>query len=134
MMQDCHILIIEDNAYVREAFDLTLKSCGLNALVVTTAEEGLEAVRKQPFNVIISDYRLPGMNGVEFFTKAKAYTPETIKVLISAYGFDDIGSDAKSIGVDHLFIKPFSIQKLLSRLNLYTDETEAFSGTCNTHN
>ncbi len=134
MMQDYHILIIEDNAYVREAFDLTLKSCGLKALVVTTAEEGLDAVRKQPFNVIISDYRLPGMSGVEFFTEAKAYTPETIKVLISAYGFDDIGSDAKSIGVDHLFIKPFSIQKLLSRLNLYTDEAEAFSDTCNTHN
>lgn len=117
-MKDCRILIIEDNTYVREAFELTLHSSGLNAIVVTTAEEGLDVVRKQPFDVIISDYRLPGMDGLEFFTMARTLTPKAVKVLISAYGFDDISKDARAVGVDHLFIKPFSIQQLLVRLNL----------------
>lgn len=112
------ILIIEDDNYVREAFELTLKSSGLDALVVTTAEEGMEAVRKQSFDVIISDYRLPGMNGIDFFTLAESFISCATKVLISAYGFDDISYDAKAVGVDHLFIKPFSIQQLLNRLDL----------------
>lgn len=114
------ILIIEDDTYVREAFELTLKSSGLDALVVTTAEEGMAMVRKDSFDIIISDYRLPGMNGIDFFTLAQSFTSCATKVLISAYGLDDIGTEAKAVGVDHLFIKPFSIQQLLFRLNLDT--------------
>lgn len=112
------ILIIEDDTYVREAFELTLKSSGLNALVVTTAEEGMAAVRNDTFDIIISDYRLPGMNGIDFFTLAQTFTSCATKVLISAYGLEEIGTAAKAVGVDHLFIKPFSIQQLLYRLNL----------------
>ena len=119
-LNGCRILIIEDDAYVREAFELTLKSSGLDAVVVTTAEEGMAVIRKDIFDVIISDYRLPGMNGVDFFTLAESFTSCATKVLISAYGLDDIGTDAKAVGVDYFFIKPFSIQQLLFRLNLDT--------------
>lgn len=116
-MKKCRILIIEDNSYVRQAFELTLLRTGLNATVLTTGEEALDAVRRRSFDVIISDYRLPGMDGLEFFAKAAAYTPNVTKALISAYGFEDIATEARSIGVTHFFLKPFSIHKLLMRLN-----------------
>jgi CheY-like chemotaxis protein len=121
-MNGHRILIIENNTFVREAFELTLKSSGLEALAVSTAEEGLEAVRQKSFDVIISDHHLPDMDGLEFFAKAREYTPESTKVLISAYGFNDIDADAKAVGVSHFFVKPFSIQKLLCQLNLSTDQ------------
>jgi DNA-binding NtrC family response regulator len=124
-LKKCRILIIEDNSYVREAFELTLRKTGLNASVLTTGEEALEVVHQRTFDVIISDYRLPGMNGLEFFAKALSYTPNATKVLISAYGFDEISVEAQSIGVNHFFLKPFSIQELLICLNL--------SATTNTH-
>ena len=118
-LQRCRILIIEDNSYVREAFQLTLLKTGLNALVLTTAEEGLEALKRGFYHVIICDYRLPGMDGLEFFSAAKPYTSKSSKVLISAYGFEDaITTEAESIGVDHYFVKPFSIHQLLIRLNM----------------
>ena len=118
-LQRCRILIVEDNSYVREAFQLTLLKTGLNALVLTTAEEALEAVKRGFYHVIICDYRLPGMDGLEFFARAQPHTSESTKVLISAYGFEDrTTAQAESIGVDHYFVKPFSIHQLLIRLNL----------------
>ena len=115
-MNECRILIIEDNDYVQEAFELTLQSSGLKALVVATAEEALEAVQHFSFDVIISDYRLPGMDGLEFFTAAGPYLSNCMKVLISAYGFEDMGPDARAAGVDHFVVKPFSIHRLLLQL------------------
>lgn len=116
-LKKCRILIIEDNSYVREAFELTLLRTGLDATVLTTGEEALEVICMRPFDVIISDYRLPGMDGLEFFTKAEPYSLNATKALISAYGFDEIAADAQSVGVNHFFIKPFSIHELLMRLN-----------------
>jgi CheY-like chemotaxis protein len=115
-INECRILVIEDNDYVQEAFELTLQSSGLKALVVATAEEALEAVQHCSFDVIISDYRLPGMDGLEFFTVAAPCISTSTKVLISAYGFDDMGTDIRSAGVDHFVVKPFSIHRLLLQL------------------
>lgn len=124
-LKKSRILIIEDNTYVREAFELTLHRTGLDATVLTTGEEALEVIRHHTFDVIISDYRLPGMDGLEFFAKAVTYTSNATKALISAYGFDEIAADARLLGVNHFFLKPFSIHELLMRLN--------FSNSLQTH-
>lgn len=115
-MRENRILIIEDNAYVQDAFELTLQSFGLKAMVVATAEEAMEAIRHRSFDVIISDYRLPGMDGLQFFTVAAPYITQSTKVLTSAYGFDGMGADARAAGVDHFALKPFSIPRLLLQL------------------
>lgn len=111
------ILIIEDNTYVREAFELTLQRTSLDAQVVTTAEEAMQAVRQHVFDIIICDYRLPGMDGMEFFTLAEPYTPNAAKVLTSAYGFEDLDTESGSTPVDHFVLKPFSIHSLLLDLS-----------------
>jgi CheY-like chemotaxis protein len=125
-MSECRILIIEDNDYVQEAFELTLQSFGLKAMVVTTAEEAMEAVQQRSFDVIISDFRLPGMDGLEFFKTAGPYISDSTKVLISAYGFEGMGADARTAGVDHFAVKPFSIPRLLLQL-AYTPQSIASS-------
>ncbi len=114
------ILIIEDNSYVREAFELTLQRTSLDARVVTTAEEAIKAVRQSAFDIIICDYRLPGMDGLEFFTLAETYAPHAAKILTSAYGFDDIDTNPGSTPVDHFILKPFSIHQLLIELTSAT--------------
>ncbi len=110
------ILLIEDNEYVREAFELVLQSSGFTAHAVATAEEGLAAVRQTRYDIIICDYRLPGMDGLEFFMKAKLNSPKSTNVLISAYGFQDIATRAKAAGVHQFFEKPFSIQSLITKV------------------
>ncbi len=111
------ILIIEDNTYVREAFELTLQRTNLDAQVVTTAEEAMQAVQQHVFDIIICDYRLPGMDGIEFFALAEPHAPNAAKVLTSAYGFDDLDTESGSTPVDHFVLKPFSIHRLLLELS-----------------
>ncbi len=110
------VLLIEDNEEVRSAFHLILNHCGYEPMVVSTAEEGLQAVKRQTFGIVICDYRLPGMDGLEFYFWAKPYTPDCIKVMISAFGFDDIVINAKALGVEQFYEKPFSIPNMLSRI------------------
>jgi len=102
---------------VREAFELTLQRTSLDAQVVTTAEEAMQAVQQQAFDIIICDYRLPGMDGIEFFTLAEPFAPDAAKVLTSAYGFDDLDTESDSTPVDRFVLKPFSIHRLLIELN-----------------
>lgn len=110
------ILVIEDNAYVLEAFELVLHSSGYETIAVSTAEEALSLIRNSHFDIIISDYRLPGMDGIEFFRRAKPHTPTSTKILISAYGIEDVTSRAGPAGIHYFFEKPFSIQTLIARL------------------
>ena len=110
------ILVIEDNAYVLEAFELILQSCGYETYAVSTGEEALSLIRKAHFDIIISDYRLPGMDGIDLFHRARTLTPNSIKILISAYGIEDIASKAGPAGVHYFFEKPFSIQTLIALL------------------
>jgi hypothetical protein len=56
------------------------------------------------------------MDGLEFFTAAAPLITESTKVLISAYGFENMGSDARTASVDHFALKPFSIPRLLLKL------------------
>lgn len=128
-MRESRILIIEDNAYVQDAFELTLQTFGLKAMVVATAEEALEAVHQHSFDIIISDHRLPGMDGLDFFTVAAPYIIESTKVLISAYGFENLGTDARAAGVDHFAVKPFSIPRLLLKLIDLPQPSESGSAT-----
>jgi DNA-binding NtrC family response regulator len=122
-MRESRILIIEDDAYVQDAFSLTLQSLGLKAVVLSTAEEALEAVQHDSFDIIISDHRLPGMSGLQFFTVAAPYIAKSTKALISAYGFEKMKSDAGAASVvDHFEVKPFSIPRLLFKL---TDSPQA---------
>ena len=110
------ILVIEDNAYVLEAFELLLASSGYETHAVSTGEEAYSLIRRIHFDIIISDYRLPGMDGIEFFHRSKSHTRRTTKILISAFGIEDIATKAGPAGIHYFFEKPFSIQTLIERL------------------
>ena len=86
--------------------------------VAETAEEGLEAIREEPFDIIISDLRLPGMNGLDFIKQAAVIQPRAARFLITAYHDDHIISEAVRIGVNGFIEKPFSVKVLVNLLAL----------------
>ena len=86
--------------------------------VVETAEAGLKAIKEEQFDIIISDLRLPGMNGLDFLKLARASQPDAINILITAYRDDYILSDAIGMGVAEIIEKPFSVRALVDFLAL----------------
>jgi two-component system response regulator YesN len=84
--------------------------------VAETAEEGLQAIKEERFDIIISDFRLPGMNGLEFLKLANITHPDSVNILITAYRDEYLFSEAIRLGVTEFIDKPFSVKALAELL------------------
>jgi len=113
------LLLIDDDEWVRDSLRLFFESEGCHIVTLETAEEGLDLIENQAFDIIIADYRLPGMNGFEFIRSLARTQNNPLIILITAYGSEEIYEQAKSIGVHACIPKPFtsdSIEASLKRL------------------
>lgn len=110
--------LVEDSRMLRDALHqiFSYNSCYLQS--TESAEEALDALAREKFDLIISDYMLPGIDGIEFFKKSARFQPQAFKVLISGNLNRSLVSRASDIGVNAVIAKPFSITTLLSSLNL----------------
>ena len=112
-------LLIDDDEWIRDSLNLFFKNEGCHLLAVETAEDGIKALKKQDYDIVIADYKLPGMDGLEFLKWTLGNNPNAFTILITAYINDQVVSEAKRIGVMELIEKPFTsemIQASLSRL------------------
>ncbi|MGA1865032.1 MAG: response regulator [bacterium] len=112
-------MLIDDDEWIRDSLSLFFKNEGCHLLALETAEEALKLLKKQSYEIIITDYRLPGMDGLEFFRKIQNSHPRVIKILVTAYGNKDVFSEAIKIGIQDIINKPFTtriIEESLSRL------------------
>ena len=106
------ILLIDDDPWIRDSMGVYFKNEGCSFLALESAEEGLMELNKRCYDVIIADYRLPGMNGIEFIRKIHPVHPHTIKILTSAYAKDICGIDAIHAGFEDFIQKPFDMQQI----------------------
>jgi|GEM_PF-513167 len=115
-------LLIDDNEIVRDTLTMVFafNKCFIEA--VATAEEGLRALEGGSFDIIICDFRLPGINGVEFFQQVVKSHPDTVRVLISGYGKEETIAEASEVGIHEFMIKPFSLAAFLKQLMPHVDQ------------
>jgi DNA-binding NtrC family response regulator len=84
--------------------------------VAESTEEGLQAIKEERFDIIISDFRLPGMNGLDFLKLTTITYPEAVNILITAYRDEYLFSEAIRLGVTEFIDKPFSVKALAELL------------------
>jgi two-component system response regulator (stage 0 sporulation protein F) len=124
-LKDMRILLIDDDEWIRDSLRIFFEGEGCELQALETAEEGLELLKGQDYDVIITDYRLPGMDGLDFLRRIRDSHLGTMTVLITAYGNEGVVSEARSIGVQDFIEKPFTsktIEESLSRLIQRRDE------------
>lgn len=112
-------LLIDDDEWIRGSLRLFFEGEGCHLTAFETAEEAMEALKGQVYEIVIADYRLPGMDGLEFFRQLQASHPHAMKILITAYGNVDVVSEAIRIGIQDIIEKPITsetIEASLSRL------------------
>lgn len=123
-------LIIDDDPFVRSTFELIFEEIGWSLQTAESAEKALEAMKRQDFDIIVSDFGLPGMSGLEFFQQVMGTCPASIHILISADGDDEIISRAYEIGVDDFLQKPFTLETLLATIAVHVHKTKPVYGEC----
>lgn len=117
-----NILIVDDDSQVLVSLFLALKNLNLEnkIIIAKTAEAGIEQLKERNFDLVISDYKLPGMDGINFLCYIKEKYPNTNRVLITAYPNSVLKEDAKSKASVKLFIeKPWvteGIRKLVQEI------------------
>ena len=118
-LKDMKILLIDDDEWIRDSLTIFFDGEGCHLTAFETAEEAVRAIEKDRYDIVISDYKLPGMDGLEFFRFIGRSHPHAIKIVITAYGNEDVALEAKRIGINALIEKPFTtqtIEKSLSHL------------------
>ncbi len=110
------ILLIEDEKITRITLSDTLKKEGYEVVSSETGQEGLEQFRKQPFDVVITDLRLPRMNGLDILREVKNLAPDCTVIVMTAYGTVETAVEALKMGAYDYLTKPFSPDKLISML------------------
>lgn len=115
-LRNMKTLLIDDDELICDSLGRVFRAKGCYFIAVETAEEGLRAVQNNPFDVIISDYRLTGLNGLEFFKYTSKSHPNTVNLLITAYGDKEIVSEALRVGVHDIIEKPFSPEAIIESL------------------
>ncbi len=102
MSSNMRILFVDDEELILKTLRRLFMDCGFEILTAESGEEGLKIIENDsPVHVIVSDYRMPGMNGVEFLKKVYARWPETIRIVLSGYA--DTASVVAAINDGQIF-------------------------------
>lgn len=131
MMEHARILIVDDEVNIRGALVTLLERKGYQAHGVGTPEEAFGCFETSPFNLVITDLRMPGIGGMEFLRQLHANWPSTEVVVMTAYGSIETAVEAMRSGAYDYLTKPidrerFSIvvEKALERHHLTTENKQ----------
>ena len=110
------MLVVDDDEFIRDSLSIVFTNKGCLMQAAETAEAGLEVLKSERFDIIISDLRLPGKGGLEFLKAVRNAQPDTLCVLITAYRDMHVASQASAIGIHGFIEKPFSVDVLVQSL------------------
>ena len=119
------ILITDDDPVVLKALHQTFRYDNYQIVSATRAEDALEQLKRSRFNVLISDYQMPGMNGMDLLRQAKDIQPDLVRVLLTVQS--DIGAVMGAIneGIAFRFaIKPWKDEDLRAIVSLSIEQYE----------
>ncbi len=117
-------LLIDDNEFIRHSMEIAFRQKGYPLRTAASAEEGLEKMAVENVDIVISDYKLPGINGLAFIKHAGDARPDIIKILISACGDHATVAAAYAIGVHDYLQKPFTLDTLWATLSMHVEKLE----------
>jgi two-component system, NtrC family, sensor kinase len=109
------LLVVDDEPNVIKSLKRLFGNADYAILTAESGEEGLRILGTRPVELVISDYRMPGMSGVEFLSQVKAEYPDTIRIILSGYA--DVVAIVEAIndgGVYRFIAKPWNDQELLT--------------------
>mgnify|MGYP000397648571 FL=1 len=110
------ILVVEDEAAIREMVALNLKRAGWDVLEAPSAERALELLHGEPCDAALLDIMLPGMDGLSLCETIRRDNADIGIIIVSAKGQEQDKIRGLSIGADDYITKPFSVSELIARV------------------
>jgi two-component system, NtrC family, response regulator AtoC len=114
--RDVRILVVDDEDYMREVVRQALENAGFQVDEAGDGRIALSMLRQYPYNVIITDLRLPGLTGEAILEEALSLFPETIVILMTGFGNIQSAVEAIRKGAYDYLPKPFQLEELVMRV------------------
>jgi DNA-binding NtrC family response regulator len=108
------VLIIDDEAAIRESLETLLEMEGYDVQSAATAEEGLTRIGDRPYDLVLLDLALPDRNGIDLLAELHTHDPQLAVIMITAYGTVENAVKAMQAGATNFVQKPWDNEKLLA--------------------
>lgn len=115
------ILVVEDKKSMAEMLKSTLQSEGYASDTASRGEDALEMLKKQSYDLVITDLKLPGIDGMALLGEVKAVDPFMPVIIMTAYGTIEVAVEAMKRGAEDFITKPFDIDHLLLKVRKALD-------------
>lgn len=110
------IVIVDDERDMRDFLEIMLRKEGYETKSFPSAQPALEYLRNNGCDLVLTDLKMPGMNGVDFLMELKDTDPSVLVIMITAYASVDTAVEAMKAGAYDYFTKPFNIDEI--KLNI----------------
>jgi CheY-like chemotaxis protein len=108
-----NICVCDDERPIMQLCVMVLEALGHAVDGYTRGEEALARLEARPADILVVDYKMPGLNGVEVVRRARALHPKLRVIMITGHGTPDIIAEARSAGVETIVLKPFTPTELM---------------------
>jgi DNA-binding NtrC family response regulator len=117
-VESIKILVVDDEAPIREMIKKGLSQMGgLNVEVAQSGPEAIDKIEKEVFDLVLTDLKMPGMDGLELLKIIKGTRPEVMVILMTAYGSIETAVEAMRIGANDFITKPIDLNELLIHIS-----------------
>ncbi len=106
------IIMVDDDEAILSVLSKALMILGYDVVIARSGEEALEKFKKEQFDILITDYMMPGLSGKELIAVVKKMKPDIPIIMITGYPLAYPPDVAKSEGIDAYLLKPFRINQL----------------------
>ena len=106
------ILVIDDEQSMRDFLSIMLKKEGHDMVAAENGSDALKAVQTEIFDLVISDVKMPGLNGIDVLKTVKEVSPETVVIMITAYATAETAVEAMKLGAYDYITKPFKVDEI----------------------
>jgi CheY-like chemotaxis protein len=119
MTQQRTILVADDESHILHVVSLKLRNAGYRVLTAHDGQEALEAAQQERPDLIITDYHMPQLSGLELCRRLKQDTslPQIPVIMLTARGYHLEPQDTEQSGILRMLSKPFSPRQLLATVN-----------------
>jgi two-component system, NtrC family, response regulator PilR len=106
------ILVVDDEQSLRDFLAIMLKKEGHDIVTAENGTHALRAIQAEIFDLVISDVKMPGVDGIGVLKTVKEVSPETVVIMITAFATAETAVEAMKLGASDYIIKPFKVDEL----------------------